>query len=69
MRNAAIILDQCMMIRYDTRSGNLAVTDLGRIASHYYIKYSTIEAFNNMLSSHLTQTEGLHVLCSSTEFD
>ena len=69
VRDAAAVLDRCMMIRYDMRSGNLAVTDLGRIASHYYIKHDTIEAFNTMLSAHLGHSDALHVLCSSTEFD
>lgn len=67
--NAAETLDDCMMARYDRRTGNLAVTDLGRIASHYYITYGTIEAFNTMLMPHLGDPEALHVLCSSAEFD
>ena len=50
-------------------SGNLAVTDLGRIASHYYIKHSTIQAFNHMLAPHLSDPDAVHVLCSSAEFD
>jgi len=66
---AAEVLDQAMMIRFDVRSGNLGVTDLGRIASHFYIKHGTIESFNAMLNDHLNETEALHVLCSSAEFD
>ena len=66
---AAEKLDDCMMTRFDKRSGNLAVTDLGRIASHYYIKHGTIEAFNTMLGPHLSDPEALNVLCSSAEFD
>ena len=69
IRSASEILDSCMMIRYDRRSGNLSVTNLGRIASHYYIKHDTIEAFNRMLSPHLSDPDALHVLCSSAEFD
>ena len=30
VKDAADLLDRCMMVRYDKRSGNLAVTDLGR---------------------------------------
>jgi activating signal cointegrator complex subunit 3 len=67
--DAASTLDHCMMVRYDKKSGNLAVTDLGRVASHYYIKHGTIEAFNSMLTSHMSESEALHVLCSSAEFD
>eukprot|EP01038_Epipyxis_sp_PR26KG_P011120 gene11120-14924_t len=69
VKESAKLLDECMMIRYDIKSGNLGVTDLGRIASHYYIKYGTIQAFNNMLTPHLSDMESLHVLCSSAEFD
>ena len=69
VKDAVQILDQCTMIRYDPRSENLASTDMGRIASHYYLKYGTIEAFNTMLSSHMTDEESLHVMCSSAEFD
>eukprot|EP01041_Mallomonas_annulata_P004134 gene4134-8214_t len=69
IKNAAEILNSCMMIRYDKNSGNLGVTDVGRIASHYYIKYSTIDAFNNMLREHMSEKESFHILCSSSEFE
>lgn len=69
IKEAAEKLDRCRMIRYDSRSGNLAVTDLGRIASHYYIKCTTIDLFNNMLLPHLQDMEALQVLCSSAEFE
>ena len=62
-------LDSCMMVRYDRRSGNLGVTNLGRIASHFYISHGTIEAFNSMLAPHLSGPDALHVLCSASEFD
>lgn len=59
--SAAQILDRCMMSRYDPHSGNLGVTDLGRVASHYYIKHGTIECFNSMLNPHLSDVDALHV--------
>jgi len=31
------------MVRFNERTGDLAATDLGRTASHYYIKYDTVE--------------------------
>ncbi len=69
VRDAADTLDTCMMTRFDKRSGNLGVTDLGRIASHYYIKHTTVQSFNNMLAPHLSDSDAVHVLCSSAEFD
>ena len=38
-------------------------------ASHFYLRHGTIEAFNTMLSSHLSESEAYHVMCSSAEFD
>jgi activating signal cointegrator complex subunit 3 len=67
--DAAITLDSAMMIRFDPRSGNLAPTDLGRIASHYYITHETIDSFNHMLNPEVGGADALHVLCASAEFD
>lgn len=36
-------LDKARMIRFEERTGFFSSTDLGRTASHYYIKYNTIE--------------------------
>ena len=46
--NAAKLLDERRMIRYDPRSGNLAVTDLGRVASHFYIQNESVATFNEV---------------------
>jgi activating signal cointegrator complex subunit 3 len=43
---AAARLDECRMVRFDRRTGALAPTDLGRAASHFYLRYETIDAFN-----------------------
>uniref|UniRef100_A0A915PDR7 Activating signal cointegrator 1 complex subunit 3 n=1 Tax=Setaria digitata TaxID=48799 RepID=A0A915PDR7_9BILA len=47
MTEAAEKLDRNQMIRFDSINGYMASTDLGRIASNYYIKYETIEVFMN----------------------
>lgn len=36
-------LDKARMIRFDERTCYFASTDLGRTASHFYIRYNTIE--------------------------
>jgi hypothetical protein len=43
IENAARSLDKAKMIRFDERTGYLSPIDVGRIASHFYIKYDTIE--------------------------
>ena len=40
---AAKALDKVQMIRFSDRTGTLSATDLGRTASHYYIKHDTVE--------------------------
>ena len=49
------------MARFDERSGQLYVTELGRVASHYYIRHSSIVAFNDMLKPHMSEAEVLHM--------
>ena len=39
-------LDAAHMVRYDVETGNLFPTDLGRVASHFYISFTTIEIVN-----------------------
>ena len=67
--NAARVLDHNRMVRFDPRSGNLAVTDMGRTASHYYIRHESVEQFNGLLSETLTEAQALHVLCAAKEFE
>ena len=44
------------------------VTDLGRVASHYYIGYGTVEEFNAHLKAEMTDAEVLELLCRASEF-
>ena len=46
IRLAGRLLDKAQMIRFDEASGTFHATDLSRTASHYYIKYDTIEMAN-----------------------
>lgn len=45
------------MMRFDEKSGNFYVTDLGRVASHFYIQYTSVETYNNMLKRHMNESE------------
>ena len=71
IRDAAKLLDERRMIRYDPGSGNLAVTDLGRVASHFYIQNESVSTFNHMLerSPFPDDSTLLHVICSACEFE
>lgn len=66
---AAKRLDKAQMIRYNTPTGDLSTTDLGRIASHYYLKYDTIEIFNELQKSIMTEAEILAMITHAQEFN
>lgn len=68
--NAAKRLDSCHMARFDERSGNLSVTDLGRVASHYYIANGSIETFNHVMDTAPSMSDGdvLDLICRAEEF-
>eukprot|EP00850_Spirogloea_muscicola_P017869 SM000157S02099 [mRNA] locus=s157:242304:257751:- [translate_table: standard] len=66
---AARALDKAKMVRFDEKSGNLYVTELGRVASHFYIQYTSVETYNEMLKRHMSDSELLHMVAHSSEFE
>eukprot|EP00984_Skeletonema_dohrnii_P009199 scaffold3511_cov144-Skeletonema_dohrnii-CCMP3373.AAC.8 len=69
---AAKLLDERKMVRYNPNSGNLAVTNLGRTASHFYIRNQSVATFNDMIEkkrSSPTDADLIHVMCCADEFE
>ncbi|CAE6438748.1 unnamed protein product [Rhizoctonia solani] len=66
--SAAKKLDSCGMIKFDTRTESLAITDLGLIAAKYYIRYASIEIYNEMFKPKMSESDLLVMLSKSTEF-
>nr|XP_022293850.1 activating signal cointegrator 1 complex subunit 3-like [Crassostrea virginica] len=62
-------LDKAQMVRFDERTGYFASTDLGRIASHFYIKYDTVEVINEHLKQIMTEADVFAVVSKAQEFD
>uniref|UniRef100_A0A8D0L2G8 Activating signal cointegrator 1 complex subunit 3 n=1 Tax=Sphenodon punctatus TaxID=8508 RepID=A0A8D0L2G8_SPHPU len=62
-------LDKARMIRFEERTEFFSSTDLGRIASHYYIKYNTIETFNELFDAHKTEGDILAIVSKAEEFE
>ncbi|KFO22319.1 Activating signal cointegrator 1 complex subunit 3 [Fukomys damarensis] len=62
-------LDKAQMIRFEERTGYFSSTDLGRTASHYYIKYNTIETFNELFDAHKTEGDIFAIVSKAEEFD
>lgn len=62
-------LDKARMIRFEERTGYYASTDMGRTASHFYIRYNTIETFNELFNSQRTEADILSIVSKAEEFD
>jgi len=65
---AAVTLDKHHLIRYDRRSGIFQSTELGRIASHYYISHQSMSTYNQLLKPTITEIELFRVFSLSSEF-
>lgn len=59
------------MSRFDEKSGQLYITELGRVASHYYISHESIEYFNAVMDkdSPMNESEILSMISNSKEFE
>lgn len=68
IRIAARQLDKARMLRFDEATSTFHPTDLGRTASHYYIKYDTIEIINKKLKEDLSDKEILALISECSEF-
>ncbi|KAI5562361.1 hypothetical protein BDE02_15G048700 [Populus trichocarpa] len=67
--DAARALDKAKMMRFDEKSGNFYCTELGRIASHFYIQYSSVETYNELLRRHMNDSEVIDMVAHSSEFE
>jgi activating signal cointegrator complex subunit 3 len=66
---AAKLLDKCQMIRYDAVTGSFYPTDLGRVASHYYIQYETISMFNEQVKNTISDADIFNAAAHASEFE
>jgi len=68
VHSALMLLDKNNLIKYDKRTGQVQVTALGRVASHYYIKHPSIATFNDHLKPMMSDIELLRLFSLSNEF-
>lgn len=62
-------LDKAKMIRFDENNGYFQSLDIGRIASHFYIKTSTIETFLELQRSVMDESKIIEMVAQAQEFD
>lgn len=67
--DAARKLDKAKMVRFDERTQYLFATDLGRTSSHFYIKYDTIEVFNEHMKPVMNDADIMKMLSQAQEFE
>ncbi|CAM9002212.1 unnamed protein product [Rhodiola kirilowii] len=68
VHSAATVLDKSNLVKYDRKSGYFQVTDLGRIASYYYITHGTIATYNEHLKPTMGDIELCRLFSLSEEF-
>ena len=64
---AAGKLAETKMITFENQHGRFQITDLGRIAAKYYIRYSSMEIFAKEFRPKMSEADVLAMLCKSTE--
>eukprot|EP01134_Creolimax_fragrantissima_P000807 CFRG0807T1 len=68
IHTAATLLHKDGLMKYDRKSGQMQVTELGRIASHYYITHGSMATYNQLLKPNLSDIELFRVFALSAEF-
>ena len=68
IHTSASLLDKNGLIKYDKKTGIFQLTQLGKIASHYYIKYPSIMTYNEHLKANMSMIELFRVFALSNEF-
>ncbi|RPB19872.1 Sec63-domain-containing protein [Terfezia boudieri ATCC MYA-4762] len=68
IHSAATILEKCRLVKYDKKTGKLQGTELGRIASHYYISHDSMLTYSHHLQPGLSPIELFRVFALSEEF-
>ncbi|KAK7419011.1 Pre-mRNA-splicing helicase BRR2 [Neonectria magnoliae] len=68
IHSAATALRKSNLIKYDEKSGKMQSTELGRVASHYYITSGSMDTYNNLIQPGITTIELFRVFALSAEF-
>ncbi|KAI3882646.1 hypothetical protein MKX03_000086 [Papaver bracteatum] len=68
IHSAATVLEKNNLVKYDRKTGYFQVTDLGRIASYYYITHGTISTYNEHLKPTMGDIELCRLFSLSEEF-
>uniref|UniRef100_A0A1I7YF66 U5 small nuclear ribonucleoprotein 200 kDa helicase n=1 Tax=Steinernema glaseri TaxID=37863 RepID=A0A1I7YF66_9BILA len=68
VHTAALQLDKGNLVKYDKKSGLIQATELGRIASHFYCTYESMQTYNQLLKPSATEIDLFRIFAMSSEF-
>ncbi|KOS20322.1 Pre-mRNA-splicing factor brr2 [Escovopsis weberi] len=68
IHSAAMALRKSNLVKYDEKTGKIQSTELGRIASHYYITASSMDTYNNLIQPSINTIELFRIFALSAEF-
>ncbi|KAJ8080649.1 Pre-mRNA-splicing helicase BRR2 [Marasmius tenuissimus] len=68
VHSAAVLLEKCQLLKYERASGRFQSTELGRIASHYYVTHKSMMVYNQHLRPTMSMLELFRVFALSNEF-
>uniref|UniRef100_A0A0K0DLR4 U5 small nuclear ribonucleoprotein 200 kDa helicase n=1 Tax=Angiostrongylus cantonensis TaxID=6313 RepID=A0A0K0DLR4_ANGCA len=68
IHTACLQLDKGNLVKYDKKSGLIQATELGRIASHYYCSFESMQTYNQLLKPTATEIDLFRIFSLSSEF-
>ncbi|KAK3311268.1 Sec63 Brl domain-containing protein [Chaetomium strumarium] len=68
IHSAATVLKKSNLVKYDEKTGKMQSTELGRIASHYYITHGSMDTYNKLIQPSMNDVELFRVFAQSAEF-
>ncbi|KAK0733880.1 Sec63 Brl domain-containing protein [Lasiosphaeria miniovina] len=68
IHSAATVLKKSNLIKYDEKTGKLQSTELGRVASHYYITHGSMDTYNKLIQPSINDVELFRIFSQSAEF-
>lgn len=68
IHTAAVLLEKAQLLKYNRATGAFQSTELGKIASHYYVTYNSMQGYNKHLRSGMGMLELCRVFAGSEEF-
>jgi activating signal cointegrator complex subunit 3 len=57
------------MLRFNFETTNMNTTDTGIVASHFYVKYASLELYNELIHPAMSEADCFEVVARSSEFE